>query len=315
MTERLNQEPLKEGETDVLGDVLQTLSLRGTMFFHSDLAAPWGMSLSKTDVPRFHIALSGKCFVASDSQNVHEVNPGEIIMLPTGNSHWIADQPGRKLVSSEQAGKACELDNPLFQTGEITNRLMCGLVRFDEESSHPILNSLPEILHFPKLDNNEPIWMIVKLIDAEVQKTRKHSGTVIDRLTEVLFLKLLGHYVEDNDTADGFFSALRDRRVHQALMLIHQDPAFNWTLSILGEKVGMSRATLVRRFQESMDESPMAYILNWRIMKAYNAIKYTNRSFDNIAESVGFASSRTLSKAFQRHYHCTPHELRQAKSG
>jgi transcriptional regulator GlxA family with amidase domain len=79
----------------------------------------------------------------------------------------------------------------------------------------------------------------------------------------------------------------------------------------LGERVGMSRATLVRHFQSSVGLAPMAYILNWRMMKAYNLIKYSNANLEHIAEQVGFASARTLSKAFQRQYAVTPSELRR----
>ena len=128
----------------MLGDILETLRFRGSLFFRSDLAAPWGMSLSKT---------------------------------------------GRELVPSARAGEACELGNPLFQKGKITNRF----------------------------------------------------SRITDRLTEVLFLQLLNHYVQEHEGTTGFLAALRDRRVYRALSLIHQEPEFNWTLTSLGERVGMSR--------------------------------------------------------------------------
>jgi len=95
------------------------------------------------------------------------------------------------------------------------------------------------------------------------------------------------------------------------LSLIHRDPAFDWTLASLGEQVGMSRATLVRHFREAIGVAPMAYIQNWRIMKAYNQIKYTSTPPERVAESTGFGSVRTLNKSFQRHYEYTPNELRR----
>ena len=307
MSERLNVDP----KFDVLGDILETLRFRGSIFFHSELAAPWGISLPATEIPRFHIALSGDCFVGISSDDAVKVEETDIVMLPKGHSHWIADQPGRQLVSGEQVGKACELGAPLFQRGEITNRLMCGLVHYDQEASHPIVDSLPEVLHFPQLKPTEPIWITVTLIDTEVLRTHHNRSPIVDRLTEVLFLQLLNRFVEGRDDAAGFFAALRDRRVHRALTLIHRQPGFDWSLSSLSEQVGMSRATLIRHFQDEVGMAPMTYIANWRMMKAYNLIKHTADSLDRIAESVGFISARTLSKAFQRHYGCTPSELRR----
>jgi transcriptional regulator GlxA family with amidase domain len=73
----------------------------------------------------------------------------------------------------------------------------------------------------------------------------------------------------------------------------------------------MSRATLVRRFQDAVGVAPMTYIKNWRMMKAYGAIKYTHAPLEEIAASMGFASARTLAKAFERQYGFTPTELRR----
>ena len=114
MPERLNRGPA----FDVLGDILETLRFRGSIFFRSDLAAPWGMSLPGMGSPRFHIVLSGECFVGSDTRDAVKAEEADIIMLPNGDSHWIADKPGRELIPSARAGEACELDNPLFQKGE-----------------------------------------------------------------------------------------------------------------------------------------------------------------------------------------------------
>jgi AraC-like DNA-binding protein len=307
--ERLNQGPA----FDVLGDILETLRFRGSIFFRSDLAAPWGMSLSEMGIPRFHIMLSGECFVGSDDHDIVKAEEADIIMLPNGSPHWIADEPGRELVPSTRAGKACELGNPLFQKGEITNRLMCGMVHFDQGASHPILDALPEMMHFSMLESAGPVWSVVKLIDAEMQGSQTPGSRIADRLTEVLFLQLLNHYVRENEGASGFLAALRDRRVYRALTLIHEEPEFSWTLTSLGERVGMSKATLVRRFQEVIGVAPMAYIADWRIMKAHSLIKYSATPFEQIADATGFASARTLSRAFQRHYGRTPNELRRSQ--
>ncbi|MGI9318134.1 MAG: cupin domain-containing protein, partial [bacterium] len=268
--ERLNP----ENSFDVLGDILETLRFRGSIFFRSDLAAPWGMSLEDMKTPYFHIVLSGECFIGAGENEAVKAQARDIIMLPNGDSHWIADRPGRKLIPSENAGKACELGDPLFQQGEITNRLICGMVHFDQGASHPILDALPKLMYFPMIEAEGSIWPLVMLIDTEMQNYQGRSSQIADRLTEVLFLQLLNHYARDHDEATGFLLAFRDRRVYRALILIHQEPEFDWTLSSLGERVGMSRATLVRRFQAAVGESPMTYIKNWRIMKAYNAVKY-----------------------------------------
>jgi AraC-like DNA-binding protein len=307
-TERLNQAT----GLDLLSDILETLRFRGSIFFRSELAAPWGMSLPEMGSPRFHIALSGDCYVGTGTHQSTQIGESDILMLPNGDWHWIADSPGRELVTSERAGQACELGNPLFQRGEITHRLMCGVVSFDKGAAHPILDALPAMMHFPALKSGGPIWSTVSLIDAELRSQHSTHSRIADRLTEVLFLQLLKHYVSQSEEKIGFLAALRDRRVHRALTLIHNAPEFNWTLSALGEEVGMSRATLVRHFQDIVGVAPMAYIMDWRLMKAHELVKHTMQSLERIAQATGFSSARTLSRAFKRHYGLTPHEMRQS---
>jgi transcriptional regulator GlxA family with amidase domain len=73
----------------------------------------------------------------------------------------------------------------------------------------------------------------------------------------------------------------------------------------------MSKATLVRHFKDAIGVAPMSYIANWRIIKAYNLIKYSSTPLEQIAGSIGFGSARTLNKSFQRHYGYTPNEMRR----
>jgi transcriptional regulator GlxA family with amidase domain len=167
-------------------------------------------------------------------------------------------------------------------------------------------------MHFTNIEAAGPIWSVVTLIDGEMRGNDGRSGHIADRLTEVLFLQLLNRYVSDNEGATGFLAALRDRRVYRALTLIHREPEFDWTLSSLGERAGMSKATLVRRFQEVVGVAPIAYITDWRIMKAHNLIKHSATPLEQVADATGFASARTLSRTFKRHYGCTPNELRRS---
>jgi AraC-like DNA-binding protein len=295
----------------VLDDILNTLRFHGSIFFRSELASPWGMSLDKLNSPRFHISLKGDFVVGvENSQKVVVINEMDIVMLPHGDIHWIADKQDSERISSSEAGKACELGNPRFQQGTITNKVICGLLQFDDKMFHPILNSLPSILHFSNFHDGDPIWMTVKLLEVETSKTKRNINLIADRLTEVLFLQLMHKFVEETVELSGFLASLRDQRMYKVLELIHQQPQFSWTLESLGDRVGMSRATLTRQFKLALGLPPMTYISQWRMMKAYNLLKHSSRSAEYIAESVGFSSSRSLNKAFQKQFGLTLKEMR-----
>jgi AraC-like DNA-binding protein len=302
-----------EPKIDVLSDVLETLRFRGSIFFRSKLASPWGMSLQKLSNPRFHIVLSGDCYVGVRDSDVESIsiNEMDIVMVPNGEMHWIADQPGRTLTPSVTAGDACELGSPLFQDGIITNKLICGLIDYDKEILHPILDSLPSVLHLSGISPDDPIWMTVLLIDAEMEKRVTNQSSIIDRLTEVLFLQFLNRYLSENKESVGFFAALCNHRIHRVLELIHQSPQQQWSLDLLAEQANMSRATLIRQFKSTVGEPPMTYLSKWRMIKAHKLLRHSSKTIDQISELVGFTSARTLSKAFMNHYGLTPSQFRR----
>lgn len=250
---------ISDAPLDLLADVLETLRFRCTIFFRSDLASPWGISMPHDQSARFHIILSGHCVVGTEDNTV-DAREMDIVMLPKGTPHWIADKPGRRLIPIERAINSCELDNPLFRRGKVSSRLMCGIARFQQPLSHPFIEALPQILHFRVRNPGEPIWSLVRMIDDEMQVNDGRSSLIGDRLTEALFLHLLYDHVRKSSAATGFLAALRDKRVLRALSLMHREPDFEWTLTSLGQRVGMSRATLVRQFQSTVGMAPMAYL-------------------------------------------------------
>lgn len=297
---------------DVLSDVLETLRLRGSVFFRSELSAPWGIEFPRMASPMAHVALRGTFHVGADASTTVRVDDGTIAVLPVGVSHWVADEENSPRATADATQSACQLNSPLFQTGVITHRLMCVIFTFDAQSKHPFLDSLPTVLHFPELGQDSTIWMTVSLISRGLDDGE--DSRVVDRLAEALFLQLLKEHVARAGSESGFLAGLADHRLRHALTLIHKSPGSDWTLELLSERVGMSHSTFVRRFQDAVGTAPMTYLANWRVAKAYNMVKYTGHGLEHIAATVGFASSRTFTRAFQRTYGVTPGELRKTTS-
>lgn len=311
MTERIKG-PTEANGLGLLNDILETLRFRSTLFFRSQLAAPWGFSLDRQPAPRFHISIDGRFFVGDEEdRGPVEVGEMEIVMLPGGQGHWIADRPGRRLVPSDRGREACELGTPLFQSGPVTNRVLCGMSHFDTELSHPLVDALPDLIHFPRFDHDNPIWRLVELISDEAERTPTLRSPILDRLTEAFFLRLLQEFVDQGKTPLGFVAALRDRPLRHALELLHKEPAIPWTIDELARRVALSRATLVRRFRESVGMPPIEYLNRWRLLKAHQLARTSPGSIEQVAGQVGFSSAQTLTRAFKRAFGMTPSELRR----
>ena len=303
-----------DSNLNVLEDVLSTIRFRGNIFFRSQLSAPWGFVFEQVSSPRFHISLNGSFFIGATPDTNTYVQHMDIAMIPHGDIHWIADKSDSQRIPSENAEIACDIGNPLFQHGPITNKLICGIIHYEKDMLHPVIDSLPAIIHFTQIESNDPIWMTVVMIDTIMKDDFSSHSSIIDRLTEVLFMQLLNKYISENIETTGFFAALKNKRIHKILSIIHKYPHIQWSLEQLGDEVGMSRSTLIRQFKTTLGITPITYIKNWRMMKAYYLIKNSSKTLEQIAEQIGFSTARTLNKAFLKHYDFTPSELRKKTS-
>ena len=151
----------------------------------------------------------------------------------------------------------------------------------------------------------------LELIGAEAETATNLRTPILDRLTEALFLHLLQEFVDHGEGTIGFVAALQDLPLRRALELIHRRPAAAWTIDDLATKAALSRATLVRRFRESVGMAPMEYLTRWRLLKAHQLARYSADSVDRIAGQVGFSSAQTLTRAFKRFFGITPSSLRR----
>lgn len=91
---------------------------------------------------------------------------------------------------------------------------------------------------------------------------------------------------------------------------MHQDLAAPSTLESLAQGAALSRATLVRRFRELLDVSPIEYLNQWLLSKAHQLIETSEKSIEIIASEVGFSSGQTLTRLFKRLFGTTPSSLR-----
>ena len=305
---------MTEQDFDVKKDLLKNLHLSGLIFLNSQLQSPWGIALPKLKFPRFHVVLKGEIHISVEGNESQQVKEMEIALIPNGSSHSIADQPDRKLIQSEDIETLCQFKFGNSIQEDMTHHIICGLIQYDTSVFNLLLDSLPPIIYFPDIKSTDSVWLTVQLLKQEMSVAQDFRSPIIDRLSEVLFLQLITIHLNCDRDASSFLHVLEDNRIGKALKLIHQNPAFDWSLDSIGERSGMSRSTLNRHFLDLTGISPMTYLTNLRLQKARNLILGSDLSMNEIALSVGFSSSRTLSKAFARLYGYKPSEVSRSSS-
>ena len=83
------------------------------------------------------------------------------------------------------------------------------------------------------------------------------------------------------------------------------------TLSNLCRTAYMSESTLRRKFHETMQDTPTEYIQKFRLKKACNLLKDTDKSVTDIAFDVGFNSSNYFCRYFRKYTGQSPSEYRK----
>jgi transcriptional regulator GlxA family with amidase domain len=135
----------------------------------------------------------------------------------------------------------------------------------------------------------------------EIGARRAGSETMLAKLSELLFVEALRHYVESlPQEQTGWLAGLKDPFVSRALALLHKDVARAWTVEELGREVGLSRSALAERFTRLIGEPPMRYLARWRIQLAAHQLRNSDTPLARVAAQAGYESEAAFNRAFKR---------------
>lgn len=304
---------------DVLADVLSATKIGGTVTAEVRAGGPWGLRFQDLPTISFHYVVAGSCWLRRPAAEAIRLSAGDLALLPAGAAHAVADASDGPTVRFEQAAhqrhgeSGVQIDLP----GNAPHaHIVCGGYRFDARAAHPLLN-LPPLLLIRAGDPRSPeLAQTLHMLTAELADPAPGSRTITDRLVDVLFVHILRHWTakwsrdQDPDPAP-WLAALHDPQVAAAVSLIHQEPARPWTVDALARQVGVSRATLSRRFTRLVGEPPLAYLTRWRLEIAARRLRETTDTVTGIANAVGYTSEFAFSRAFRRHHGMPPSRYRQ----
>src|SRR5262245_7856144 len=304
---------------DALTDVLDMLKPRGRVFCCSELTAPWAMSLPADGWVRFHvIERGGAWLIMEDARLVTPLASGDLVIVPHGNGHVLADSTKTKPVPINRLIK----DNPdsviLLQHGGggAQTLMTCCSFQFVNGDYNPLLAVLPPLIHIPS--GREPLheWLepTLKMLAYEARHPRTGSETLVARLIDIILVQAVRVWVETQPLDQGgWLGALRDPRIGAALGLIHREPQRNWSVSALAHEVAMSRSIFAAKFSSLVGAPPLTYLTHWRLWHASRLLAEESLSVGETALRVGYESEAAFSKAFKRHFGQSPLAYRRGQ--
>ncbi|MDX1709668.1 MAG: AraC family transcriptional regulator [Rhodovibrionaceae bacterium] len=304
---------------DVLNDILDTLDLKGVLYFRTDFSPPWAVTVpDHENAARFHLVVQGTCHVEAASGQTAELGPGDLALIARGRSHVIADSTGRS---------AAPLENVLAETGyanegvlvlgdgdpNAATQMICGHFSFRGGADHPILRALPDLLVTTTSMRARQPWLdeLLRLVAQRMFSGEIGSQAAVTRLSEIVFIELLRAGIDQSPELQSMIEGFRDKQIGHALQLMHAEPSHPWTVARLAAAVGMSRSRFADRFNQLVGMGPMAYLSNWRLQKALSLLEGPRCNVQQIAVQTGYSSASAFTRAFSEKFGIPPTRYRR----
>jgi len=305
---------------DILDDILTTLNLKGVLYFRTDFSGDWGATVP--DLPgaaRFHLVVQGSCHVAFPSGRTEALHPGDLILIPGGRSHVLADKPGQPAPPLETVMLEAGYDGSgVFALGRgcptASTQMICGHFSFRSGADHALLRALPEALISTPADRRrQPLLEeTLSLVVRQIFSTAPGSPASVKRLSESIFIELVRIGADQDENLRAILTGLQDRQIGKALILIHERPNDSWSVERLAAACGMSRSRFADRFRSLLAMTPMAYLNEWRLQRALSLLDVPEFSVQQVATQTGYQSPAAFARAFSAKFGASPTEYRRA---
>lgn len=333
----LSGTPDRADAMDALSHVLQAVELSGAVFLSAEFTAPWCV-LSQLDsnicssylpyaerVVSYHMIMDGPCLarLASGSGPALSLDAGDLLVVPQGEAHLLgsdlslAPSPSAPLITAHVAAHPGEILRLEHGAGGAPTRMVCGFLTCDGILSNPLLQSLPRLFKVSVGSGAESAWLgpALSFAATEASAPRPGGATVLGKLSELLFVHALRRCLASlPDRETGWLAALRDRYIGPAMLLLHADAAYPWTVDGLAGEVGLSRSAFAQRFTSLMGQPPMQYLAGWRLRMAARELRSGNSSLAALAGKVGYESEAAFSRAFKREFGLPPASWRAGRN-
>lgn len=152
---------------------------------------------------------------------------------------------------------------------------------------------------------------LVALMRVEAAEENLGGHAMLNGLSTALFTLTMRLASEAAEAPSGLLALAGHPRLGPALAVLFRHPEREWTLPELASLCGMSRATLVRHFQERLGRSAADLLTDIRMTVAGKELRRANASVGAVAEAVGYQSEAAFQRAFKKHVGATPAQFRK----
>jgi AraC-like DNA-binding protein len=316
-------------ESDPLSEVLRCVRLTGAIFLHAELSEPWGFQAPPAGhasallapgteclVP-FHLVTEGAATVRVKGHEPVKLQAGEIVVLPRGDAHVLANGAPAALIDTSALLPAILQGSVLTERGGgggPVTRFICGYVGCDRQAEKLFLSGLPPVFKVRVRTDDSAAWIesSIRHLVCESEASRPGSRALLTKLAEALFIETLRRHMSQLQPEDtGWLAAARDPAVARALSSMRREPTRAWTVAELAKRAGVSRTVFARRFGELLGQTPLAYLATFRLWLGATRLRSSDDRVIQVALAVGYESEAAFNRAFKRAFGLPPARYRK----
>ncbi|WP_264212986.1 AraC family transcriptional regulator [Leisingera thetidis] len=175
---------------------------------------------------------------------------------------------------------------------------------------NPFLAALPSLVDY-RIAGNAETQGLVTLMRQEAEGGHCGAQSVINRLGEVLMVRLLRNQIQKGATEPGLLAGLADPRLSRAIVAMHDHPGRRWSNADLAQQAGLSLSRFAELFAAEVGETPMSYLRRWRLILAHQDLRRGDR-VEAVARRYAYAGPEGFTRAFRKAYGVAPVSLRAA---
>lgn len=270
---------------DRLSGLLRRFQIK-TGVFHTGLMCGSADFVTSDSGGHLHILRSGCLRVTNADSTPFEVTEPTVLFYPQGLGHRL-----------ETDGKNQQVE------------LLCAKIDLGGDAN-PLALALPEVVVVP-FAQSEGLQATLDVLIEEAFTTNCGRQAVLDRLCEVVVVKLLRHVIRENQLKIGLLAGLAHPMLCRALTAMHDTPEKDWPLEWLADTAGMSRTTFANVFRDVVGQTPGNYLARWRLTLAKGQLS-KGTPLKAVAQAVGYASPAALSRAYTRQFGQSPRESKNS---
>lgn len=291
-------------------DLLVTMRLEESHYAELRARSPWTVTFRARDRARLVLVTRGSCRLSgAELDRPRPLPAGSCFLARAGVGFALHDT----LRPDPLGHDADTARGTVGGDGELTE-IVSTHFTFDAVAAEALFALLPPL--YPIDLDAESGHLLRATFDLVAEETRRAglgSAFVASRLSDVLFVQALRACCTDvGEGSVGWLAGLRDPLLAPALTALHRDLARPWTLETLARVAGMSRSAFAESFRERTGTTVLEYLSTWRMYRAKLLLRDTDRTVEEIAPAVGYATGAALTRAFTRREGTAPGQWRRS---